>query len=143
MVIGEGMLKAELQKNYPTISFLGWLDKVNMIEQYKKTRCLIFPSIWYETFGLVPIESMTLGVPVICSDVNSAKDFIINEKNGLTYHGYDLEDLKKKINICKNDVLIQKLSEGSLSYAKKFHFECDKYIDNLLLVYRSIFHDLS
>jgi len=34
-----------------------------------KTRVLIVPSIWFETFGYIVVESMLRGIPVVASDI--------------------------------------------------------------------------
>lgn len=40
----------------------------NMDELWRQTKVLLVPSIWFEAFGLVVIEAMLRGIPVICSD---------------------------------------------------------------------------
>nr|CAG8514964.1 14493_t:CDS:2 [Entrophospora candida] len=40
----------------------------NMEELWPKVKVLLVPSIWYEAFGLVVVEAMLRGIPVICSD---------------------------------------------------------------------------
>ncbi|CAG8497957.1 12254_t:CDS:2 [Acaulospora morrowiae] len=41
----------------------------NMDELWPLAKVLLVPSIWYEAFGLVVVEAMLRGIPVICSDV--------------------------------------------------------------------------
>ncbi|SCZ78747.1 glycosyltransferase [Pseudobutyrivibrio xylanivorans] len=69
-MVGNGELLDEC-KEYAashglTISFEGFQD--NVYKYMKNTKVLLMPSI-YEGFGLVALESMTLGVPVVCSGV--------------------------------------------------------------------------
>ena len=69
-MVGNGELLYEC-KEYAashglTISFEGFQD--NVYKYMKNTKVLLMPSI-YEGFGLVALESMTLGVPVVCSGV--------------------------------------------------------------------------
>lgn len=74
LVIGDGDLRAELQAQYPEIAFTGWLNKPQILEHFRKTRCLIFPSLWYEVCPLVPLEARAYGIPVIASDCSAASD---------------------------------------------------------------------
>ena len=74
LVIGDGDLKAELQAQYPEITFTGWLNKAQITECFRNTRCLIFPSLWYEVCPLVPLEAKAYGIPVIASDCSAASD---------------------------------------------------------------------
>ena len=40
---------------------------------YQRAHCLIFPSLW-EGFGLPVLEAMSLGCPVICSEISVFKE---------------------------------------------------------------------
>lgn len=40
----------------------------NMDELWRQTKVLLVPSVWFEAFGLVVVEAMLRGIPVICSD---------------------------------------------------------------------------
>ena len=45
------------------------LDTVPDIEDVlREARCLLMPSVWYEGFGLIAMEAMSRGVPVVASD---------------------------------------------------------------------------
>jgi len=51
-------------------------------EYYRSSRALIFPSESHEPFGLVLIEAMACGCPVICSDLGALPEIIENGVNG-------------------------------------------------------------
>ena len=63
--------------------FVGPLNPAEMSDFYDGARFLVVPSTWFETFGLVVIEAMTRGVPVICSDIGALRELIEPEENGL------------------------------------------------------------
>lgn len=48
----------------------------------KNTDLVVVPSIWYETFSFVVLESLSFGVPVLVSDRVGAADLIQQGKNG-------------------------------------------------------------
>lgn len=52
------------------VHFTGYVNNARLAFIYKNSICLIYPSI-YEGFGFPILEAMSLGVPVITSDVSS------------------------------------------------------------------------
>jgi glycosyltransferase involved in cell wall biosynthesis len=63
-VIGEGPERARLQAMAgPSVAFLGWQPDAVIREHYRDCRALLFPGD--EDFGIVPIEALACGAPVI------------------------------------------------------------------------------
>lgn len=50
------------------ILYTGYVSDAQLVALYMNTKAFIFPSI-YEGFGIPVIEAMSLGVPVLCSDI--------------------------------------------------------------------------
>jgi len=61
----------------PTVNFLGPLDNEQTRREYRTARALLFPGI--EDFGLVPVEAMACGCPVIAFDRGGAEDWMTDE----------------------------------------------------------------
>lgn len=101
IVVGDGDQKDSLKEKYPSINFVGWRSK-NEVENYMlKAKSLVFPSLWYEGAPLTIDEALSLGLPCIVSDISSAKEKIIDGKNGYIFQTNNVTDLvscMKKIN---------------------------------------------
>jgi len=52
------------------------------------SKVIILPSKW-EGFGLVTMEAMSLGVPVVCTGVGGLKEFVVDGENGFVCRGID------------------------------------------------------
>lgn len=64
IVIGEGEQRKRLEKiAAENVSILGWKDDDELAWYYKNARALVFAA--EEDFGIVPVEAMRLGIPVI------------------------------------------------------------------------------
>lgn len=62
-----GNWNVEPPKNLPrNIEFLA--QQSNLAAVFQKAKALLFPSLWEEAFGRIPLEAMAAGVPVIASD---------------------------------------------------------------------------
>ncbi|MBI2621034.1 MAG: glycosyltransferase family 4 protein [Candidatus Levybacteria bacterium] len=72
------------------VTFLGEVEKTEKIFFYKNALATLFPISWEEPFGLVMIESLSCGTPVIAYNHGSVPEiikdgvtgFIINSKDG-------------------------------------------------------------
>jgi glycosyltransferase involved in cell wall biosynthesis len=64
------------------IHFRGEVDHETKIELYKRARCTLFPIQWPEPFGLVMIESMACGTPVIAMRHGSVPEVVEHGRTG-------------------------------------------------------------
>lgn len=98
IVIGDGELSGKLKATYPSIEFLGWMNKDQISSILSKVKALVFPSRWYEVSPLTVPEMLYSGIPCIVSDCNAAKDDIDDGVNGYIYKAGDVDDLVRAMN---------------------------------------------
>jgi glycosyltransferase involved in cell wall biosynthesis len=70
VLAGTGPLRAELSTAAPSgsgaaIEVLGWVEREALSSLYRRARALLLPSRWQEPFGIVGIEALSFGVPVV------------------------------------------------------------------------------
>ncbi len=72
-MIGDGPLAGELSDRLPDgVEMLGWRDRDDVTARLLGARALVAPSELYETFGMVLVEAMSAGIPVIVTTVAGA-----------------------------------------------------------------------
>ena len=89
---GNGPLKEKLERRVPAnVEFLGHLSETELIEEYSRASVTICP---YENegFGMVVIESMSSGTPVIGLDSGNLSSIIKNDQNGILCRTLDIEE---------------------------------------------------
>lgn len=79
------------------IKFLGFVSDRKLQNIFKTTKALIYAAI-DEDFGMIPIEAMSYGVPVIAYKNGGVKETIINKKTGLFFKKYTQKSLNLAIN---------------------------------------------
>ena len=64
-VIGDGAMRGDLAARYPEMRFLGAQSRDGIAEHAAQARLLLMPSRYPEPYGLVAVEAMWSGLPVI------------------------------------------------------------------------------
>jgi len=81
IVIGDGPMLRQYQKEYLDVNFLGTLVGDQLVKEYQKANVFVFPSR-FDTFGLVQIEAMYCGTPVAAYNVPGPEDVIDQNRTG-------------------------------------------------------------
>lgn len=119
VVIGDGPLRKKLEKKAgKNIQFFGRIPWDQVEEKINKSRALIFPG--EEDFGMIPLEVMALGIPVIAYAKGGALETVIENKR----------NHKNSTGIFFSEQSIDRIRE-SLDYFKSIENEFDaEYIRN-------------
>jgi len=116
------------------IKLCGTVDNIHDI--LKKTS-LYLHAATYEPFGLVLLEAMAAGLPVVTLDGGGNKEIMINGKNGFIIHEPNPKIFAKKIlEIISNKHLYKKMSCFSQNFAKQYDIKA--YVENLIQFYKII-----
>ena len=88
----------------------------------------------YEPFGLVLIEAMAAGLPVISINGGGNKDLILEGKNGHLFEAGQVEEFSEKlIYLSQRPDLYRKMRNEAIEFSK--NYDIKQYIDKLLLLY--------
>lgn len=124
-VLGSGPLSNNLRyitkKENLKIKFFGFVTNEKIKKEiWKKTHILLSPSVWCEPFGMVVLEAMASGVPVIGSNVGGIGNLI--KENNIGFSVYP--DPKTIVNHIKilldKPQLYKKFSSNGIRNIKKY-----------------------
>jgi len=98
VIAGDGALRHKLEQYSKErgldVYFLGFKNQCQLPKIYSISDCLVLPSSWSETWGLVVNEGFACGIPAIVSDrCGCAPDMIEDGETGYTYHCGDIKGL--------------------------------------------------
>ncbi len=92
IVIGQGdQLSALKRAAGSSITFTGWADDVSLRDHYRRCRALVF--IADEDFGIVPVEAMSAGRPVIAWAGGGVLETVRHGESGVLFSDQTAESL--------------------------------------------------
>ena len=96
-------------------------------------------SSMYESFGIVLIEAMASGLPIVASNIPAVRNVVENNKTGLLVKTTP-EDFSKAIEkLLMNSKLREKLIENGLEEVKKYNW--DKIVSKFEWIYKEVIYD--
>lgn len=119
ILVGDGPMRPQLEKEAagnPDIVFAGRVTRPQLRKYYAEAKALIFPGI--EDFGIVPLESQSVGVPVIALGIGGALETIVGGKTGTFFPEPTLESLCQAIEDFESMRFDRKTV---IDHAHKFH----------------------
>lgn len=116
------------------IIFLGYISQKEKDILYSKSSVFVYPS-FYEGFGFPPLEAMTNGLPVVCSNVSSLPEVVGSA--ALMINPFKPEEIVTAIIMILNDAsLRQNLTAKGFAQIKKFSWE--KTAEEYLKVFKEL-----
>lgn len=123
------------------IFVLGNIPEDMIADIYNAGDVFVFPSI-KEGWGLVVLEAMASGLPVIASEIEPLTEFMKNENNSLLEPPMDFKSFAEGIiRILEDDNLNQKLISGGKKTAEKYSWEATA--ESHLAIYNDLLNKTS
>jgi glycosyltransferase involved in cell wall biosynthesis len=93
-------------------------------ERYASADALLFPSMWEEPFGLVPVEAMACGTPVVATGNGGSREFLANEVNCLLFPAGKASALADAVCRLANDGRLRRaVAAGGIATAKELNID--------------------
>jgi glycosyltransferase involved in cell wall biosynthesis len=85
-------LPTELKRYRDAIHFTGWLTPAQLVQWYLAADVLAVPS-WYEPFGMVILEGMLYGLPIVATTVGGPSEILEHGRTGILCQAKDASSL--------------------------------------------------
>jgi glycosyltransferase involved in cell wall biosynthesis len=109
------------ESEFKNIHFMGFIPHAELPKVYNLADLLVMPS-FYEGFGLVMVEAMTCGCPVVASKTGPCPE--VSAGAAVLADPHDASDFAENIlNVVTNEKLKSELRQKSLKRAKYFNWE--------------------
>jgi glycosyltransferase involved in cell wall biosynthesis len=137
-IIGAGSLETAVRRENPAAELLGWRSRDQLAQLAGDARIVVIPTRWRETFGLVAMEALLSGIPVIVSRFALISDEIVQHGFGLSCDPYDEAALAGAIAaLDRDDDRVREISCRAFSGARMLAPTPEQWCDDLLRIYES------
>jgi len=120
--------------NSKQIIFTDFVSDKELTSLYKNASLYVFPSL-YEGFGLPPLEAMSYGIPVVCSEASCLPEIL--EDSAVYFNPEDINDMVEKVKyVLDNEQIQKKLIFNGFDQIKKYKW--NKMALETLKVYKSV-----
>jgi L-malate glycosyltransferase len=122
------------------ITFRGPLDETDLLEEYSQASIFVLPSK-EESLGIVLLEAMATGTPIVASNIGGIPNIILDGENGFLFEYGDVQKLSELIvNLLLNDRQRNQIGNTGKIMAKEFHRkkiarEQKEYYDKIFITY--------
>lgn len=140
LFIGDGPLRPLVERS-ASCRVTGWLSRSQVLEQLEAARCLAFPSLWYETFGLSVAEAAARGVPAIVSAGTGAAERVRHGVTGWSVPMGDVQALAGSLRGIRDDKIVSAAGKAAFAGFWQAPASLERHTAELLKVYDAVLDD--
>jgi glycosyltransferase involved in cell wall biosynthesis len=129
-IAGDGERRRELEEVVErrglsnSVRFLGHVPARDMAEIYGQSSVVVMPSILPEAFGKVGVEAMSVGRPVVVTDLGGVRDWLDDDVNGILVRPGESGELASAlIKLLGDPERARRMSQAGLRTAERFSLE--------------------
>jgi len=129
-------------KNYKSkyINIIGPVQQKSIPNYLKTCSLFLFPSkrTKTESLGLVPLEAMSMGLPIIASDIPITKEYVTDGNNGYIFEKGNSKELADKIILYQKLSINEKIAMSKSAYKTSKKYEQKFVIEELIKEYSKL-----
>jgi phosphatidylinositol alpha-mannosyltransferase len=142
LVVGDGLLRARYQAAVPGaarghVRFLGQVPSAELPRWYATADVFVSPASSHESFGIVLLEAMAAGCPVVASDLPGYRTVIQPGENAVAFPVGDVSTLARTLAALAEDPARRRVL-AERGRARALEYAWPRVADRLEEVYRRV-----
>lgn len=140
-IAGDGELRSLVEERAAgddSIEFLGWRSEDEISALMGGAQCVVVPSEWYEGLPLVILRSLSVGTPIVVSNLENICDEVVADDVGITFEVGSAESLVQALNdvVANRAQWQERRPRARASYLQRYSPAGD--LDRLLAIYTDV-----
>jgi phosphatidylinositol alpha-mannosyltransferase len=129
LVVGQGPLSREARRYVATrrlggVEFLGRVSEDEKAQLFRTADVYVSPATGGESFGIVLLEAMAAGTPIVASDIHGYKGVVRRDREALLVEPRQPKQIAAAVaRILRDDELRAEMSRAELARAQEFSWE--------------------
>ncbi len=129
------------QYGIPDVNFTGYAAYRDLPRYYKTADIVCFPNTGWESQGIVLLEAMAIGKPIVASAIDGFLSVLTDGKEGIAVPPQEPEKLAEAIlKLIRNKKLRQQMGEQGMHRAKQYDWSI--IADRILDVYKRVLKNI-
>lgn len=113
------------------VELIGYVGEEELFEHYRNAKAVVYIPI-DEPFGLVPVEAMMCGVPVVVSNHGGPKEMVQDGKTGIHVDPFDPPKVADALErLLKDDKLVNEMGQNGYNLVRE-NFTIDHFVERFL-----------
>ncbi|MFQ3587651.1 MAG: glycosyltransferase family 4 protein [Fimbriimonadaceae bacterium] len=122
------------------VLFTGFMANRSLHQLYRVADVAVFPSL-YEPFGIVALEGMAAGIPVVASDAGGLREVVLHDQTGTLSYANNAESLAWAVlHVLENPERSARLRDAAKARLK-VDFDWDRLADKTIDVYDRVWNE--
>lgn len=118
------------------LELCGWASRDEVLNLLNQTSVIVFPSLWPETLGIVGIEALSQGVPVVASDIGGVREWCRNGETGYVVPPKDATAIAERAwRLISDENRLHAFGQRGIALICE-RFSPEWHLDRLLSIYR-------
>jgi glycosyltransferase involved in cell wall biosynthesis len=136
-LIGDGSMRHALQSAYPEMVFMGYQPPATIAHWVAQARMLVMPSRYPEPFGLVAVEAMWSGLPIIVAHTALLAEEIVQAGAGFSCDVRDVAAIAKAVEtLLRDKVLARTMGSNAARRTTSLASTPEDWIKQLIAIYQ-------
>jgi glycosyltransferase involved in cell wall biosynthesis len=140
-LVGDGPLHDRLPRHAEDaglrdrVRFAGEADGAALEEHYRRASLVVVPSLVPESFGMVGVEAMAFGKPVVAFDAGGIAEWLIDGVNGFVVRHGDVAELADRIRRLIRDPALMARFGAEGRRRQQDEFTLQRHLDRIGVLY--------